>query len=235
MNYYEVLMSDTLQLFLKIFSRAMMLVLVLPVTNCARGLVARWQGDDSADHAGRITLNPMAHLDLLGSLAILLCGFGWSKPMPINPARMRNYKRGVILVSLAGPVTHFLSAIILMNINAILMYTITVTEDNAVALAAVFYVISTIASINICLGVINILPLPPMDGFTVLHQLAGNKFNRWYYQNYRIVNQASFIIILILFFIGDLTDGRIDPLMRLIMWVANLLGKTTFWVPMVFG
>lgn len=228
-------MSDTLRLFLKIFSRAMMLLLVLPVTNCARGIVAKWQGDDSADRAGRITLNPIVHLDLLGSLAILLCGFGWSKPMPINPARMRNYKRGVILVSLAGPVTHFLSAIILMNVNAIIANCVTITEDNAVAILAIFYVISTIASINVCLGVINILPLPPMDGFTVLHQLAGNKFNRWYYQNYRIINQASFIIIIFLFFIGDLTDGRIDPLMRLIVWVSNILGKTTFWVPKVFG
>ncbi len=213
----------------------MMLLLVLPVTNCARGLVARWQGDDSADHAGRITLNPVVHLDLLGSLAILLCGFGWSKPMPINPARMRNYKKGVILVSLAGPVSHFLSAIILMNINSIFLCCINITESNVVAVLAVSYVISTIASINICLGVINILPLPPMDGFNVLHQLAGNKFNRWYYQNYRIINQASLVILLILFFIGDLTDGKIDPLMRLIAWVANLLGKTTFWVPKVFG
>ncbi|MCM1529365.1 MAG: site-2 protease family protein [Alistipes sp.] len=228
-------MSDTLQLFLKIFSRAMMLLLVLPVTNCARGLVARWQGDDSADRAGRITLNPVVHLDLLGSLAILLCGFGWSKPMPINPMRMKNYKKGVILVSLAGPVSHFLSAIILMNINAVFWNCINITSDNVMAVLAVNYVISTIASINICLGVINILPLPPMDGFTVLHQLAGNKFNRWYYENYKIINQASFIIILILFFIGDLTDGRIDPLMRIISWVSNLLGKTTFWVPKVFG
>lgn len=229
-------MSDTLELFLEIFSRAMMLLLVLPVTNCARGLVARWQGDDSADHAGRITLNPMAHLDLLGSLAILLCGFGWSKPMPINPARMRNYKRGVILVSLAGPVTHFLSAIILMNVKAIIENCVTNTEDNVVAILAIFYVISTIAKINVCLGVINILPLPPMDGFTILHQLAGNKFNRWYYQNYRVVNQASFFILMFLFFIGDLTDNKIDPLGYICEWVYNnLYIKTTFWVPKVFG
>ena len=110
MNY------SVLNLFMKFFSRALMLLLVLPVINYAKGLVARKQGDDTAEAAGRLTLNPIAHLDILGSLMIMLCGFGWSKPMPINYNRMRNTKKGIILVALTGPVTLFIMSIICRNV-----------------------------------------------------------------------------------------------------------------------
>ena len=107
------------ELFLKYFSRALMILLVMPVINSVRGLVAKSQGDDTAEQAGRITLNPFMHLDPIGSLAILLCGFGWSKPMPFNVNRMKDMKKGIILLSLSGPLTHFASAILcdlVMNI-----------------------------------------------------------------------------------------------------------------------
>lgn len=225
---------DSIRLFLKYFSRALMLLLVLPLTNCTKGLVARWQGDDTADREGRITLNPVAHLDLLGSLAIMLCGFGWSKPLPINFTRMKSYRKGVILISLTGPVTHFLSAIILMNVNSLLYYTASSIMP-PVVLYCIGFVISTLAEINICLGVISILPLPPLDGFVLLHQFAGAKFNRWYYTNMVMINQISTLILLFLFFVGRLTDGHFDPLMWLVVFVERLISFTTIWIPAIFG
>ena len=167
--------------FWKMFSRALMLLLVLPVTNSIKGLVAKWQGDDTAERSGRITLNPMVHLDLLGSLAIMLCGFGWAKPMPIS------------------------------------------------------IIFSTLAEINTCLGVIHLLPIPGMDGFTLLYMFAGQKFVRWYHYNQRMVDQVSLIVLFVLFFIGDLTRGLIDPLGWLIYLVHyGVLYKTTFWIPFIF-
>ncbi|MDE5764331.1 MAG: site-2 protease family protein [Ruminococcus sp.] len=216
--------------FFSFFSRALMLLLVLPLTNSAKGLVARWLGDDTADREGRITLNPMAHLDILGSLAILLCGFGWSKPMPINVNRMRNYRQGVILISLTGPVVHFLSAIVCYNIASILSYVVSGTAGGSLFL--LFYML---AGINVCLGTINILPIPPMDGFNVLHQFTGEKFNRWFYSNYRMIMQASQIILLVLFFMGRFTMGLLDPLGWIINAVSSLLQLTASWVPHVFG
>ncbi len=232
-----------LRLFIRLLSRALMLLLVLPLTNSARGLVAKWMGDDTADREGRITLNPLAHLDLLGSLAIMLCGFGWSKPMPISPTRMRNYKLGVIMISLTGPVTHFISAIICYAV----CYSMICADNIANAwnefsyygivspVACLILLIQLLANINVCLGVINILPLPPMDGFNILHQFAGSKFNRWYYTNYRMINQVSLFILLGLFIIGDVTDGLIDPLGWLIGIVDSLLRLTVSWIPHVFG
>jgi len=226
-----------LRLFLRFFSRALMLLLVMPLTNSAKGLVAKWQGDDTSDREGRITLNPMAHLDPLGSLAILLCGFGWSKPMPISPVRMKDYRRGVILISLTGPVTHFLSAIV-CNFIVELLYCLPMTSaqmQNVSPLWCLGVVLVFLSNINVCLGTINLLPLPPMDGFNILHQFAGNKFNSWYYSNYQTINRASTIILLVLFFMPELTGGMLDPLGILIAWVSNIISLATAWVPAVFG
>ena len=226
-----------LKLFLKFFSRALMLLLVMPLTNSAKGLVAKWQGDDTSEREGRITLNPMAHLDPLGSLAILLCGFGWSKPMPISPVRMKDYRRGVILLSLTGPVTHFLSAII-CNFIVELLYCLPMTSSqmqNISPLWCLGVVLVFLSNINVCLGTINLLPLPPMDGFNILHQFAGNKFNSWYYSNFQMINRASTIILLVLFFMPELTGGMLDPLGILIAWVSSIISLATAWVPAVFG
>ena len=226
-----------LRLFLRFFSRALMLLLVMPLTNSAKGLVAKWQGDDTSDREGRITLNPMAHLDPLGSLAILLCGFGWSKPMPISPVRMKDYRRGVILISLTGPVTHFLSAIV-CNFIVELLYCLPMTSaqmQNVSPLWCLGVVLVFLSNINVCLGTINLLPLPPMDGFNILHQFAGNKFNSWYYSNFQMINRASTIILLVLFFMPELTGGMLDPLGILIAWVSSIISLATAWVPAVFG
>ena len=203
---------DTLQIFLKYFSRILMLLLVMPLTSSARGLVAKWMGDDTSEREGRITLNPTAHLDPIGAILIFLIGFGWSKPMPIQFSRMKNQRLGIILVSLTGPVSHFLSAIVCKLIINTIDICANVNDDKISPLWAFMFVLSIIANINVCLGVINLLPLPPMDGFVLLYQFAGHKFHSWYHANYQIVNQVSTVILFALFFIDDLTRGRIDPL-----------------------
>ena len=204
-----------------------MLLLVMPMTNSARGLVAKWHGDDTSELEGLITLSPMSHLDPIGALMIFLIGFGWSKPMPINYNRMTNLRRGIVTVALAGPVSHFLAAIVCKLIPCLLLLIPPVYESYISSLSsgsispvhALFMVLSIISQINVCLGVINILPLPPLDGFQVLNQFAGAKFHNWYYANYMQINRISTIIIFALFFIGDLTRGLIDPL----GWIINLV------------
>lgn len=225
--------SGSLELFFTFFSRLLMLLLVMPVTNAARGLVAKWMGDDTADRQDRLTLNPMSHLDPLGSLMILLIGIGWSKPMPISFSRMKNMRRGVIMVSLAGPVTHFLYAILCYHIIAFIGYLPASAAGRGVD--SVVIILLLLAQINVCLGVINLLPLPPMDGFQILNQFAGPKFHNWYYSNYQRVNQMSTIIILVLFICGRVTGGLFDPLGWLINIFDFLLRLTTLWIPLVLG
>jgi Zn-dependent protease len=208
------------KLFIKYFSRALMLLLVMPIINSARGLVAKKMGDDTSEREGRITLNPLAHLDPIGSLMILLIGLGWSKPMPIQFSRMKRQRLGIILVSLAGPLTHFLSAIVCKMINTGLDIWAgdKLADDTITPLGAFSLILILISNINVSLGVINLLPLPPMDGFILLYQFAGYKFHSWYHANYQIINQVSTLILFALFFCGDLTGDRFDPLGWLILF-----------------
>lgn len=219
-----------MDLFFRFFSRALMLFLVLPITNSVKGIVARSQGDDTADIQGRITLNPMAHLDLLGSLAIMLCGFGWSKPLPINVNRMKDPRKGILLISLTGPATHYVMAVICMNLAEI----INRTMNYSIPVLCVYLILTSLAGINVCLGTIHLLPIPPMDGFNILNHFAGAKFHNWYFSNYGQINQWSTWILLGLFFIGTITNGLIDPLGWLISLVNWVLSLTTLWIPLVF-
>lgn len=232
------MVSESMKVFFKVFSGLLMVLLVVPLVACAKGLVAKWQGDDTAEREGRITLNPIEHLDPLGAILIILIGFGWSKPMQINPSRFKNYKRGIILVSLAGPVTHFLASIVCNAIVQFMMLSsVGISSANGgLSLGyCIMLVLSIISQINVCLGVISLLPLPPLDGFTILHQFAGPKFNSWYYSNYAAVNRASTLILFGLFFAGRVTGGAFDPLGWLINIVDMLLNLATIWIPIVFG
>ena len=85
--------------FLEYFSRALMILLILPLHELAHGFVAKKLGDDTAELSGRITLNPLAHIDPIGSLLLLFTGFGWAKPVPVNPLRMKNPRKGMTLTA----------------------------------------------------------------------------------------------------------------------------------------
>jgi Zn-dependent protease len=218
--------TDTLSLIIKYMSRALMLFLLMPVLNYVKGSIAKKMGDDTAEMAGRITLNPMAHLDLLGSLLIMLIGFGWSKPMPINYLRMKNTKKGIILVALTGPLSLFLMSIVCRNISAALFAFLGYENITVWAIAFIF---SMLSGISVSIGVLHLLPLPGMDGFILLYYLTGNKFAAWYHKNQRAIDQYSFYVFMGLILIGRLTNGLIDP----IGWIINifdwLLSLTTFW------
>ncbi len=142
---------------------------------CAHGYVAYWNGDDTAKLLGRLTLNPLKHIDPLGALCFLFVGFGWAKPVPINPARFRNYKKGLITTSVAGVVMNFIIAFF-----SVCLYVVTFKFFNSSNLASTFlkYLFSFSSSINISLMVFNLLPIYPLDGFNIISAMLpyGNKF-----------------------------------------------------------
>ncbi|MBR6791858.1 MAG: site-2 protease family protein [Ruminococcus sp.] len=221
--------AELLGTFLEYFSKLLMLLLVLPLREVARGLMARKMGDDTPEREGRLTLNPFVHLDLIGSLMIMLIGFGWTKPMPINVNNFKDRRKGVLLTSLTGPVTNLISAFvcalgceIIMNIESAM------ASINPLSCFAL--ILGFLSSINVCLGVIGLLPLPQMDGFTVLRCFTGPKFDRWYFNNYRTINTASMVIIVLLFTLPP----SINPLMYLITAVNALVDFSVSWVPMIF-
>src|SRR5690606_27408402 len=135
--------------------------LALSMHEFAHGAVSYRLGDPTPAYAGRLTLNPLAHLDLMGSLAFLISiqaglGFGWAKPVPVDPRYYRNYKKGLVLVGLAGPLANFTLAFVFSLLLKVLI-------NNPFWVQ--FLLINIL--VNISLGVFNLVPIPPLDGSKV--------------------------------------------------------------------
>ena len=149
---------------------------------CAHGWVSYKLGDPTAKNAGRLTLNPLKHLDLIGTLCMIFFHVGWANPVPIDPRYYRDRKKGIICVSLAGPITNFILAFVSLFIEGLLMKFGSTTSTLVWVLCQFCYYS---AVINIGLGLFNLIPIPPLDGSKILGELSGKVYNfYWKYQRY---------------------------------------------------
>ena len=141
----------------------------LSVHEFSHGLAAYAVGDKTAKYSGRLSLNPLAHLDPFGAICLFLFGFGWAKPVPVNPWNFKNKKGGMILTALAGPFSNFLLAFIAMVIYTLLGGLRFSSASFGFTLASVFYELAYyMIMINLGLGLFNLIPIPPLDGSKVL-------------------------------------------------------------------
>jgi len=140
---------------------AVAILLALSIHEYFHAWTAYFLGDPTAKYAGRLTINPIAHLDPMGTLLLFFIGIGWGKPVPINPLNFRDRKRGDLLVGLAGPGSNFLMA---LAVGLILRF-IEISNPGLVFFLAFF------VWINLVLGLINMMPVPPLDGSHILFAL----------------------------------------------------------------
>ena len=140
------------------------LVIALTLREFAHALVANLCGDPTSKAQGRLSLNPLRHIDWFGLVMMLVCGFGWAKPVPVDPRYFKRPKEGMALTALAGPVSNFLLAALLMLEGRMIYYHAPYT----VAWDVVFNFLMTTAILSIGLGIFNLLPIPPLDGAKVL-------------------------------------------------------------------
>lgn len=189
----------------------------------AHAFVADSLGDPTPRSQGRLTLNPLAHLDIFGALLILVSGFGWAKPVQINPRYFKGDPvRSRMLVSLAGPFMNFLVALIGMFILVPVMLLI----PNSSWVTIIIQVLKAIVLINLSLGVFNLIPVPPLDGFAILVGIAPK---RWLS---KIVFLESYgMIILALLIFSGVVGMILTPAVN---GVANLFSRFVLWVASFF-
>ena len=216
---------------LQFFARVLTLLLVIPIHESAHALVAKWFGDDTAERAGRISLNPMDHFDPIGTILMILTGFGWAKPVPINPVRMKKFRAGIAMTALAGPVSNILAAFVGALAYAILLCTETgyeaATSSAITPMSCVILLIRYFFSVNIGLAVFNMIPLPPLDGYNVLSYFTSAKVDRWFHQHQREVSMAFFIVIISINFLPT----WLNPLYYARSFIADLLWDCVKWIP----
>lgn len=167
------------------------IILVLSVHEYFHGLVAKKLGDPTAESLGRLTLNPLKHIDLIGFLMFLIIGIGYAKPVPINSRYFKKPKRDMALVGAAGPLSNLLMAIIftfLIKLFSLLVPFLPATAP-AWTVTALFYLLQILqlgVFYNIAFAVFNILPIPPLDGSRILYAFLPSKALFWFqrYEQY---------------------------------------------------
>lgn len=161
------LLGQSPQMFLIV---VMAVIYALTVHEFSHALAANYLGDSTARYSGRLSLNPMVHLDIWGTLMLLIAGFGWGKPVPVNVYNLRWKKWGDAAVSLAGPLSNFISvAIFIFIFKMVAPY---LAPDNLLAIFLAFLVL-----VNLILGVFNLIPIPPLDGSKILFAALPEKFD----------------------------------------------------------
>lgn len=211
---------DWVSILSQILATVFVILLILPLHEYAHGWVAKKLGDPTAQYAGRLTFNPIASVEPMGALMLFLVGIGWAKPVPVNPAYFKNPKRGMALTALAGPVSNFLAALaggLLFNVVAVLsggMITNTAMEF-------VYRFLSSYVLINISIGVFNLLPVPPLDGFNILSAFLPDRLLHTVYRYQNVITIGLFLLLLVGFFSGPLSVLQ-TWFVRGIMAIADL-------------
>ena len=157
------------------------------------GLAARLVGDPTAERYGRLTLNPLAHFDVIGTLMLLFVGFGWAKPVPINTRYFRHPRRDLIIVSLAGIAGNILTAVV-----SVLFLRFMGEYWYALTGRAGLTIIVQMININMGLAAFNLIPIPPLDGSRVLEAFLPLKYMQYYYW----LERYGMIILLVLLMTG---------------------------------
>jgi len=176
-------------------------------------------GDPTPKINGRLTLNPLAHLDPVGSLVLILTRrFGWAKPVPINPRYYENPRKGMMIVGIAGPGANFILASLFAIIIRLLLnfnpYTLS-SGSNSLSYLFVQFLFMAI-SINLSLGFFNLIPIPPLDGSKILRGFLPAKFDKYFY---KLEGPAGMVVLVILLYTGIIWR-IIGPLINLVL---NLL------------
>ena len=213
--------GDPKSFIIQILLSLPIILLSLSVHETAHAIAANRLGDPTAKNLGRITLNPVKHLDPIGFLCMLLCGFGWANPVPINSRYFKNPRRDMAISAAAGPVSNVVLAFVFALLLKI-SYSVLpgmITTQSSLELASILITFLSIGvSLNITLAVFNLLPVPPLDGSRMLYVFLPPKqyFGVMKYERY--ISLGIMVLLLI---------GVLDPV---ISFASNKIANVIFFV-----
>ena len=165
------------------------ILLCLTVHEMAHGYAAYLLGDATAKHDGRLSFNPLRHIDPIGFLCLLVAGFGWAKPVMVDPRNFKKPRRDMAIVAAAGPLSNFLLAFLLTS----LWLALSLTSNGVLLAAAQFFAVA--ASMSIGLGVFNLIPIPPLDGSKVLLPVLPSSVINFFYRYERYIQVGMLLLL----------------------------------------
>lgn len=188
-----LLSGDFKTALINLFVLMFVVAFINPIHEYAHAFTAYKLGDNTAKNQGRLTLNPIASFDLMGTLMFLLVGIGWAKPVPINPRNFKNQKSGMVLTAAAGPISNLLFALI----SCFVVGALTKFAPSTVTVEYVVTAFMLLAKINIMLAIFNLIPIPPLDGSRIAAGILPDKiyFKIFKYDNYIRNGLMAFMLL----------------------------------------
>lgn len=203
--------------------KLIIIFLVIPIHEFAHAWAADKMGDNTPKYQGRLTLNPLAHVDPLGAICIFFTGFGWGRPVQVNALNFRHYRKGMSLCAAAGPISN-----LIVGLGGMILYKLSyamwlVNPSEALLWVSIIFQYFTL--INVGLAVFNLIPIPPLDGSKILAYFTPPKFDRFMQENQLYISIAFMVLI-----ITGALDAPLGWLQSGMFWIMD---KLTFWVDII--
>lgn len=210
---------DFMSVVITLAASLLVIFLIMPFHEWAHAFTAYHLGDRGIKQRGRLSLNPLSHIDPVGALLIIFVGFGWAKPVPIDPRYFKNPKVGMGISALMGPVANFVAALFGgLVLNALFAFFPSFMLVNNFGIYVRLF-LSYYITLNVGLAVFNLIPVPPLDGSKVLFMFLPDRIVNTIYR----YEQYFFVVIIILFwFGGNFVSAVSEPVINFVVWLTGL-------------